>query len=84
MVDSIHVLFHTLSLQWKMQQLGWEAVFSTLLCKQSGSCKKTLYGQVIFGKAAYSVAYYGIPVGAASVLLGLRLASLAGCTALGE
>lgn len=87
MVSSVQMLFHTLSLKWKMQQLGWEPVFSTLLCKQSGSCNKHCMGRLPFAYTAKKHTTWCTAVfhvGANSVLLGLKLASLVGCTALGE
>lgn len=49
--------------------------------------QKALYGQITFclySKETYNMVYHSIPVGANSVLLGLKPASLVGCTALEE
>lgn len=65
---------------------GWELVFSILFCKQTGSYK-ILNGQMsscLSRKEKYNVVYHRIPVGANSVLLGLRFARQAGCIAVEE
>lgn len=67
--------FHTLTLRWKVQQLGWEPVFSTLLCRQNASCKKHQMGTLRFACTEKHTTWC-MPGGAGSVLLGLKPARL--------